>query len=88
MSAPVCRIYVFTNGTQIDMEQIILIGAIDKSTDGTIFMPIFCKGYNKPIHITMGNSIGKVNEETMQRIKSIYNNFLKEWNNYILQKNN
>lgn len=88
METKVSRIYNFAhNGFKIDLNQIICIGAIDKSLDGTIFIPVFCKGFNKPIHITLGHAIGKLDQQKGERITQVYNDFVEEWNLYIIQKN-
>lgn len=79
------RIYIFENGLQIDLKQIICIGKLEKSAANTIFIPCHCKGYNKPIEITLGYSIGMVAEKDKARIEMYYMDFLNTWNNYINQ---
>ena len=77
------RIYIFENGTQIDLKQVICIGKLEKSSLNTIFLPIHCKGYNKPIEIILGYSIGTVDEKQKNKINLQYNDFLNSWNYYI-----
>lgn len=80
------RIYTFTNGLKVDLRQIICIGAIDKSASNVIFIPVFCKGYNKPIEITLGHAIGRVEEAIKEKITMTYNDFVEHWNLYIIEQ--
>ncbi len=82
----ISRIYTFANGTRIDLHEIICIGAIDKTPFNVIFMPVFCKGFNKPIEITLGHAIGKVDDEKKDKITATYTQFVNAWNLYTLKK--
>ena len=57
------NIFTFKNGFKLDLNSIIAIGPIDKNSNSQIFIPIYCKGYNKPIEIVLGYSIGITNQE-------------------------
>ena len=78
------RIYVFTNGTRIDLKKVMVIGAIDKDEIANIFIPIYCEGFNKPINLILSNCIGTLSNDRKLRIESIYSHFTSEWQAYKL----
>jgi hypothetical protein len=80
-------IYTFFNGFKLDLNAIIGIGPIEKNSNSQIFIPIFCKGYNKPIEIVLGYSIGLTDQEQKNKINKEYTLFLAVFNNFNTQKN-
>ena len=80
-------IYTFFNGFKIDLSTIIAIGPIEKNNNSQIFIPIYCKGYNKPLEIILGYSIGITANDQKAKINKEYTLFLAVYENFIIQKN-
>ena len=84
-SVEIRPVYVFQNGTRIALRKIISIGAIEKDEQYNIIIKIYCTGYHKPIVFILGNSIGFVTPEQKNRIEAIYNDFINQWETFVIQ---
>ncbi len=87
METKVSRIFVFPSGARIDLKKIICIGALDKDQFYNVFIPVYCAGCNKPLHFNVANTIGKVSQEQKDKVNVLYNDFINEWEQFIIQEN-
>lgn len=80
-------VFTFPSGSKINLDEIISIGDIDKDFNThTIFIPVVCRGFNKAIHFTIGNSAGKVPDDLKANMLAIYKSFVSSWENFLLVK--
>lgn len=86
MDVKTTRVYIFNNGTRIDLEKITAIGPLEKNEHSQIFIPVYFTGNNKPINVILGYSIGETDPEKKQKIQSNYAQFLEAYDNFMLQK--
>ena len=80
-------IYTFFNGFKLDLNHILAIGPLEKNNFSQLFIPIYCKGYNKPIEIILGYSIGITDQEQKNKINNQFSDFLYYYNEFNHFKN-
>ena len=76
------NIYTFLNGFKLDLDRVIAIGPLDKNNSQQIVIPIYCQGYNKPIEIVLGYSIGITDDKQKSNINSQYINFITNFEKF------
>ena len=81
------NLYTFKNGLKLDLNHVIAIGPIEKNNINQLFIPIYCKGYNKPIELILGHSIGITDDMTKNKILTQVTEFLHYFNEFNDYKN-
>lgn len=86
MEIQTTRVYIFNNGTRIDLEKITAIGPLEKNEHSQIFIPVYFTGNNKPINVILGYSIGETDPEKKAKIQLNYTQFLEAYDKFIFEK--
>lgn len=79
------QIYIFDDGTRIDLARIICIATIDKDEFNRLVLPIFVAGKEKPINIIMGHAVQNATAEQKERVAKIVQGITNAWEQYVFE---
>lgn len=79
------QIFIFPNGTQINLKKVIGIGALEKNEAANIVIPLYCEGSRHPIQVIVGFAIGSATQEQKEKINKILQDLTLSWHNYVLE---
>lgn len=82
------QIYVFPNGSRINLKKVVAIGTIEKTVSGNIYFDVYTDNSAYPIKFMLGYAIGTADEKVKENVKTIYSSFCKDWEEYLIQNKN